>query len=136
MTNGTYTLLIDLPEPATITFGAAGERDLRTGVYAYTGSAFGPGGFARVDRHRRIATGEHDARHWHVDYILGHPETRIVEVVRSAGDDIECAVAESLPGEPAPGIGASDCDCESHLLYGGEHVTFAEEVRRTHERVR
>lgn len=136
MTSGTYTLLIELPEAATITFGAAGKRELSAGVYAYTGSAFGPGGFSRIDRHRRVASGENDARHWHVDYLLGHPETRILEVVRSADADIECAVSQRLAAEPVEGIGASDCDCNSHLVYGGREKAFLDEVRRAHASAR
>lgn len=133
VTSGTYTLLIALPEAATITFGAAGERDLQAGVYAYTGSAFGPGGFSRIDRHRRVATGKNDARHWHVDYLLGHPGTRITDVVRSAGADVECAVSRRLPGEPVPGIGASDCDCHTHLVHLGQGQALDDDVRRAHE---
>lgn len=132
VTSGTYTLLVELPEAATITFGAAGERALPAGVYAYTGSAFGPGGFSRIDRHRRVASGENDARHWHIDYLLGHPGTRIVEVVRSVEADIECAVSQRLAGEPVDGIGASDCDCNSHLVYGGGGQAFLDAVRRAH----
>ncbi|MFW6018542.1 MAG: GIY-YIG nuclease family protein, partial [Halapricum sp.] len=130
VTSGTYTLLIELPDAATITFGAAGERELAAGNYAYSGSAFGPGGFSRIDRHRRVASGENDARHWHVDYLLGHPGTRIVEVVRSAEADIECGVSQRLPGETVSGIGASDCDCDSHLVYGGRSEAFLDDVRR------
>ena len=132
MTSGTYTLLIDLPEAATITFGAAGERNLDPGIYAYTGSAFGPGGFSRIDRHHRVATGENDARHWHVDYLLGHPGTRIVDVVRSADADIECAVSRGLAGDPVDEIGASDCDCGTHLVYCGTGTGIADDVRRAH----
>lgn len=49
---GTYTLVIALPEPATIKVGALGEHGFPTGWYAHTGSAFGSGGLSRVDRHR------------------------------------------------------------------------------------
>jgi len=136
MASGTYTLLIELPEAATITFGAAGERDLDAGIYAYSGSAFGPGGFSRIDRHRRVATGANDARHWHVDYLLGHPGTRIAEVVRSADADIECAVSQRLAGDPVPGIGASDCDCPTHLIYCEQEAPIVDDVRRAHAEVR
>ena len=115
MTGGTYTLLIELPEPAAITVGALGERRFPAGAYAYTGSALGSGGFSRVDRHRRVAAGEHDVRHWHVDYLLGHPASRIREVVTTDERDVECPVAGRLPEGPITGFGASDCDCRSHL---------------------
>lgn len=132
VTSGTYTLVVELPEAASITFGAAGDRDLAAGLYAYTGSAFGPGGFSRIDRHRRVATGENDARHWHIDYLLGRPGTRIVEVVRSADTDVECAVSGRLPGKPVGGIGASDCGCDTHLIYGDNGQGFVDDVRRAH----
>ncbi|WP_144049903.1 DUF123 domain-containing protein, partial [Halorubrum ezzemoulense] len=57
-------------------------------------------------------------RHWHVDYLLGHPAARIDRVVRSLGVDVECPVAERLPAGPVDGFGASDCDCPSHLAAG------------------
>ena len=71
MTGGTYTLLVELPECSTVEVGALGSLDLDAGWYAYTGSALGPGGFTRVQRHREMAVGERAARHWHVDYLLG-----------------------------------------------------------------
>lgn len=114
---GTYTLVLDLPKPAEITVGALGPREFPAGAYAYTGSALGSGGFARVDRHRRVATGAHDARHWHVDYLAGHPATALVAVHQAAGADCECTVARGLPDGPVSGFGSSDCDCRSHLAY-------------------
>lgn len=130
---GTYTLVVDVAEPATIEVGALGEHTLDAGTLAYTGSALGTGGFARVDRHRRTARGEHDVRHWHVDHLLGRPDVRIDRVVRSVGVDVECAVAEDLPAGPIDGFGASDCDCPSHLAAGGDLDEFAARIREVHE---
>ncbi|MGM0448263.1 MAG: GIY-YIG nuclease family protein [Methanobacteriota archaeon] len=112
---GSYTLVVALAEDATLSAGALGERRLVAGAYAYTGSALGAGGFSRVDRHRRTARGEHDVRHWHVDYLLGHPAAGIDRIVRSVGVDVECAVTQRLPAGPVDGFGASDCGCPSHL---------------------
>ena len=139
MPKGTYTLLVEFQESATVAFGAAGERDLESGWYAYTGSAFGPGGFARVERHRELARGERESRHWHVDYLLGHPESRIAEVVKTAGADVECEVSREiesgaeLDAEPIAGLGASDCDCDSHLKFAFEGEGLEQEVRRAHD---
>ncbi|WP_144799285.1 GIY-YIG nuclease family protein [Halorubrum depositum] len=133
---GTYTLLVELADPAVIEVGALGEARFDGGVYAYTGSALGAGGFARVDRHRRTARGEHDVRHWHVDHLLGHPDARIDRVVRSVGADVECAVAERLRAGPVDGFGASDCGCPSHLAATEEGESlgaFASRVRGAHE---
>ncbi|ELZ36712.1 hypothetical protein C471_14058 [Halorubrum saccharovorum DSM 1137] len=135
-TGGTYTLLVELAAPAAIEVGALGGHRFEPGGYAYTGSALGTGGFSRVDRHRRTARGEHDVRHWHVDHLLGHPDARIDEVVRSVGADVECAVAGRLPAGPVDGFGASDCDCGSHLAAAddGEALDeFAARVREAHE---
>lgn len=134
MTGGTYTLLCVLPEPATLSVGALGTVDLSAGAYAYTGSALGPGGFARVDRHRRVARGESDVRHWHVDSLTGHPQTELAGVVTTA-TDAECRVARRLPDGPVAGFGASDCDCRSHLSRTGELGTLRRRVEAAHEAV-
>ena len=130
---GSYTLVVALASDATVSAGALGERRLPAGAYAYTGSALGSGGFSRVDRHRRTARGDHDVRHWHVDYLLGHPAARIDRVVRSVGVDVECAVAERLPPGPVAGFGASDCDCPSHLSVGDGLDALAERALTEHE---
>ncbi|QWC20084.1 GIY-YIG nuclease family protein [Halorubrum sp. 2020YC2] len=120
---GSYTLVVALTDDATLSAGALGEHRFPAGAYAYTGSALGSGGFSRVDRHRRTARGDHDVRHWHVDYLLGHPAARIDRVVRSVSVDVECAVAERLPAGPIAGFGASDCGCPSHLASGDRDET-------------
>jgi endonuclease-3 len=132
-TGGTYTLLFDLPRDVAVGVGALGECRFPAGAYAYTGSARGGGGFARVDRHRRVAGGDHDVRHWHVDYLAGHPATDLVTAVTSAGADAECAVAARLPDGPVPGFGASDCDCRSHLARGETMATLLAAVEAAHE---
>ncbi|MFC6724907.1 DUF123 domain-containing protein, partial [Halobium palmae] len=70
---GTYTLLFELAESTSLEVGALGTHTVPAGWYAYTGSALGSGGFARVCRHERVAAGDHDVRHWHVDYLGGCP---------------------------------------------------------------
>ncbi len=131
-TGGTYTLVIDLPEPTVLSVGALGDHRFAAGAYAYTGSALGTGGFARVDRHRRVAAGEHDVRHWHVDHLLGHSETRIDRVIESAGADVECVVAGRLPEGPVDGFGSSDCGCVSHLSTAPDVGTLADLAVRAH----
>jgi endonuclease-3 len=114
-TSGTYALVVGLPDDVELTVGALGTATFPAGGYVYVGSALGTGGFSRVDRHRRVATGRHDARHWHVDYLAGHQASRLRGVVTVAGRDVECALAERIPAGPLAGFGASDCDCEAHL---------------------
>ncbi|WP_458206256.1 GIY-YIG nuclease family protein [Haladaptatus sp. NG-SE-30] len=130
---GTYTLLIELVEPAVIEFGAKGVRTLDSGWFAYTGSAFGSGGFSRIDRHERVASGDLDVRHWHIDYLLGHPATRLVADVRTPDEDVECEVVRGIDAEPVAGIGASDCDCDTHLQFTPDRDTLVRMVRRAHD---
>jgi len=132
MTGGTYTLLIGLARPADITVGALGEHRFPAGAYAYTGSAFGPGGFGRVDRHYELAAGERGTRHWHVDYLLGHGDASIRGDVRTTDADVECAVAAALPEAPVAGFGASDCGCRSHLAYDEDGDRLRAAVSRAH----
>lgn len=133
---GTYTLLIELDRDAEIEVGALGVRNVPAGWYAYTGSAFGSGGFSRIDRHRRVASDENDVRHWHVDYLLGHPEARLDSVTKSPGVNAECAIARALPGGPVPGFGASDCACGSHLAFAADRTALARAIERAHARRR
>ena len=130
---GTYTLLVDLPTATTLSVGALGEHRFPAGAYAYTGSALGPGGFSRVRRHRRTARGDHDVRHWHVDYLLGETEARIDRVVHAPGVDAECPIAGRLPAGPVDGFGASDCGCSSHLSAAGALEELIENVIRAYD---
>ncbi|WP_135303541.1 GIY-YIG nuclease family protein [Haloarcula amylovorans] len=135
MDGGTYTLLLDRVSGGTVEVGALGDLSLPAGYYAYTGSALGGGGFSRVDRHRAVASGENDARHWHVDYLLGAAETRVDHVVTTSAA-IECAVARRLGGterfEAVESFGCSDCDCRSHLHYGDDCEELLVAVERAH----
>ncbi|WP_459193098.1 GIY-YIG nuclease family protein [Halosimplex sp. J119] len=146
---GTYTLVLELGAPATIEVGALGAREFDAGWYAYTGSAFGPGGFTRVERHRELCAGERDARHWHVDYLLGHPDVTVEAVGRTPDEDVECEVSRTLAGEQSggdgddaearervPAFGASDCDCDSHLVSAVDGASLRRAVERVHRKYR
>jgi endonuclease-3 len=136
---GTYTLVVQFDTAQHLTIGAAGEYAFPTGWYAYTGSAFGPGGLARIDRHRTVATGENQTRHWHVDYILGCPAVELVDDVRSPGVDAECAIVDAIvEGGPdrVDGIGASDCACAGHLVGPCDREPLRDAIERAHERAR
>jgi endonuclease-3 len=133
MPGGTYTLIIERQAGASITVGALGERMFPAGWYAYTGSALGSGGFARVERHRRTARSEHDVRHWHIDYLLGESATALDRVVTSEGVDAECAIAGRIEGEGVAGFGCSDCGCHSHLVHATSRAALVESVDRAHQ---
>jgi Uri superfamily endonuclease len=116
--SGSYLLIIDCEQSTEIAVGALGTLAFDAGYYGYVGSAFGPGGLSRVDRHRRVAAGEHDVRHWHIDYLLGADTTRLVAVETFVDRDVECALATALSEADCRHVdsfGASDCDCVSHL---------------------
>lgn len=113
---GTYVLVVTLARSTTVEVGALGPIAFEAGKYAYVGSAFGPGGFSRIDRHRSVASGERTVRHWHVDYLLGHREASLERVVTFPEEDRECELADELPGNRVADFGASDCDCRAHLL--------------------
>jgi Uri superfamily endonuclease len=132
---GTYVLILENARPARFDVGRLGSIGLRTGFYAYVGSALGPGGLrARVGRHLCPTR----AVRWHIDY-LKHA-TRIVEIwylddrVRR-----EHAWAKALgrfPGAsiPMPGFGSSDCSCPAHFFYlwtAPRLATFARTLGRT-----
>lgn len=136
-TGGTYTLVLALDGETTIEVGALGSRRFTPGGYAYVGSARGAGGFARIKRHREVAAGERDTRHWHIDYLLGHPDTGIESVHKTAGVDGECAVAGRLAAkaEPVPDFGCSDCDCKTHLFFAPDGTALRAAVERAHDRL-
>jgi endonuclease-3 len=130
---GTYTLLVDVQEQVTVGVGALREVTFDPGWYAYTGSALGSGGFARLDRHRELAAGDRDTRHWHIDYLLGADAADIDAIVRSPGADIECGVASTVDGSAVPDFGCSDCDCRSHLVYAPQRAHLLGSVQRAHD---
>ncbi|MFB6077265.1 MAG: DUF123 domain-containing protein, partial [Candidatus Nanohaloarchaea archaeon] len=70
---GTYTLVVQVDQDLTREVGALGNIRFSSGWYAYTGSAMGPGGLQRVERHREVAAGEREVRHWHIDHLLSAP---------------------------------------------------------------
>jgi Uri superfamily endonuclease len=103
-----------------IEVGRLGRLSFEPGVWAYVGSAFGPGGLAaRLGRHligsRRT--------HWHIDHLLVTGE--VIGVLVSAHDSrLECEWAgwtAARTVRSVGGFGSSDCRCPSHLfLVGGE----------------
>ena len=114
---GSYVLVVSCEEAIEIEVGALGEHSFE-GSYAYVGSAFGPGGLSRVDRHREVAGGEREIQHWHLDYLLSADQTQLTTVETYPDRDIECALATALDDagcQAVESFGASDCGCGSHL---------------------
>ncbi|PLY00743.1 MAG: DUF123 domain-containing protein [Desulfuromonas sp.] len=115
---GSYIVWFKLGRKRRITVGRLGEQVFRPGIYAYCGSAFGPGGLrARLSHHLRNS----ERPHWHIDYLKNC--SRIVEAWYSTRpENREHFFAEQLSALPQAEIvlakfGASDCTCATHLIY-------------------
>lgn len=132
---GTYSLVVEVSEAATIEVGALGPVAFEPGWYAYAGSARGPGGFARLDRHWEVAAGDREVRHWHLDYLLGHGAASVDATFQTADVDGECAIAAAEDGRPIPAFGSSDCDCPSHLHYHAQRDAALSAAARAHARL-
>ncbi len=117
MERGVYCLVFENPA-AVLEVGRLGAIAFRPGYHLYVGSALGPGGLARVERHRRLGRDRDRNPHWHVDRLLLDPRFRLAAVVTAwTGERLECALARSIGGETVAGFGATDCRCGSHLAF-------------------
>lgn len=112
---GAYLLVITLEKPLLMALPGRPPAMLSPGLYAYCGSAYGPGGLkARVARHLRADK----PQRWHVDRLTA---VGSVSAVALAPSGRECDLFErvrALPGTdvPVPGFGSSDCRrCTAHL---------------------
>jgi Uri superfamily endonuclease len=116
MEPGIYCLVFANPA-AVLEVGSLGPVAFRAGYHLYVGSALGPGGLSRVERHRRLGRDRDRGPHWHVDRLLLDPRFGLAAVVTAGtGERLECALARALGGDAVPGFGASDCRCGSHLV--------------------
>lgn len=115
---GIYCLILKT-SGAVLSVGARGEVTFPPGWYIYVGSALGPGGLARVDRHIRVYEGKGDHRpRWHIDHLL--TDSRFVLTAAVCGkttERLECTLARCLGDGGIRGFGCSDCRCTTHLLY-------------------
>lgn len=115
---GTYVLLVELASPVAISVGRLGSIHFDAGIYAYVGSAFGPGGLAA--RLRRYIVGPRKT-HWHIDHLL--ERAAVTGALHRADlERRECHWARWVGNRAkahVPGFGSSDCRCESHLFFVG-----------------
>ncbi|TDO83303.1 Uri superfamily endonuclease [Halanaerobium saccharolyticum] len=112
---GVYILKIKLEVEKKIEVGALGRKTFAPGYYFYTGTAQS-NLKARVKRHYSS-----DKKfHWHIDYLLAEADLENDFVFELPGEG-ECFLARVLIENggrtPAAGFGASDCSCDSHLIY-------------------
>lgn len=134
---GIYTLILRRDDSQKIRIGSLGVLEFAAGFYAYTGSARGPGGLKRVDRHILVLEGKKNTRRWHIDYLLPGSGFQEVVITRTA-HDLECQIARSI-GErlqAVPKFGCSDCDCQSHLHYSDDLQRLLDSVRKAHSRAK
>ena len=111
---GTYVLVFRLTARTRVKT-SHGFTFLEPGIYAYVGSAFGPGGLrARISRHLR----REKKIHWHIDWVTTGEEFQPLGVWVVVGERKEKELAELLSGtfKPVPGFGASDSREDSHLF--------------------
>lgn len=115
---GTYILVLQAQQPATINVGRLGMMEVRPGYYLYTGSAFGPGGLCgRLAHHLRPVI----RPHWHIDYL--RQAANVVEIWISIGPTslehqwAQALYASSLCAVSCLHFGASDCRCRAHLVF-------------------
>jgi Uri superfamily endonuclease len=131
---GIYTLVLRLDQAQEIEVGSLGTVQFVEGCYCYTGSARGPGGLKRLERHKRVLLGASSVRRWHIDYLL--PYTSLVEaVVTHTSADLECRIARRIGSELklVPHFGSTDCRCPSHLHFSREPDQIKDVVRRSHQ---
>lgn len=133
MDPGIYTLVLWLDRAREIEVGSLGIVQFEEGYYCYTGSARGPGGLNRVERHKRVLLGGSPVRQWHIDYML--PYTSMVEaVVTRTSADLECQIARRIDSELRVVLhfGSTDCKCPGHLHYSQELDKIQDVVRGAH----
>jgi len=134
---GTYTLFLRLVETQLIEVGKLGQNRLSAGLYAYQGSAKGPGGLrARLGRHLR----GNGKPNWHIDYLREISEVLGFAYIEDQENQylnipVECAWSQFLVGGmvasvPIPGFGASDCNsgCLAHLANISEKLSLEDHL--------
>ena len=116
MDKGIYCLVLKNPA-CTMQVGALGPLSFAKGWHCYIGSALGPGGLVRLDRHLSLAEHRNKRPKWHIDYLLTDRRFAVAYAVSAPTTErLECRLAEALSEQGVPGFGCSDCDCPSHLL--------------------
>jgi Uri superfamily endonuclease len=124
MDKGIYALILR-SDGKTIRVGALGDIILPKGYLIYVGSALGPGGLIRVQRHLTLSQ-EIRKPHWHIDYLLQDRGISLIASVSAATTSrFECSLAEAIGGDFIPRFGSSDCGCRSHLFVRPDDPTEA-----------
>jgi Uri superfamily endonuclease len=119
---GAYILKIEVPRNLALRIGVLGEALLPAGQLLYVGSAL-KNLDQRIARHGRLGEQKTGKLHWHIDYLLTHPEIRLIEAI-AFPDGNECRISLKISQQkgvtaPIPYFGASDCKsgCPAHLYH-------------------
>ena len=132
---GTYTIIIENESKGYQAFGSLGRARLGRGKYLYTGSAMGSSATSLERRLQRHAARSKRLR-WHVDYLTSKPGCRVTGAVFVVSNkryecDVNRKISEELELRPVlPRIGASDCDCDGHLLGPERRLTKRSLLKR------
>jgi len=122
---GAYVLTLHCRRTHHLQVGSLGKIKVRSGYYAYVGSAFGRNLTieSRVKRHRLVKSGKTRSRHWHIDHLLADREVALLKVLPvEAQRRVECEVSKRIWGiadAVIANFGSSDCrdGCKGHLYY-------------------
>jgi Uri superfamily endonuclease len=135
--SGTYILLLHCAPEQMVAVGRLGRLRLEPGWYAYTGSAFGPGGVAaRCKHHRHIS----ERPHWHIDYLRAVTSLRQIWFTHDpqSREHQWSALLEKSRGarQPFAGFGATDCNCDTHLFHFSSPPSFDGFSRRVRRQMK
>jgi Uri superfamily endonuclease len=129
---GAYILYLDVKQPLTLCVGSLKTIFLPRGRYAYIGSARS-GIESRIRRHKRLAEKKAGPCHWHIDYLLVHPQIKLTCEIPIPGGS-ECDISHQISSRkgtsaPVPKFGATDCreKCKAHLYLLKTMVDFIAE---------
>lgn len=111
--HGDYLLVLYLDAERMIRIGEKGDVFFKKGYYVYVGSAK-RNLDQRLARHQRLRK----KMHWHIDYIRQQCQFIQAIPIRTSSDleHTLAAAVKRIADWTIPGIGCTDCDCESHVF--------------------
>jgi Uri superfamily endonuclease len=133
---GAYVLYLDVKRSITLCVGSLKRVVLPSGRYAYVGSAHRSIA-GRVSRHKRLAEQKTGKLHWHIDYLLTHPQIQLAGAIALAGIS-ECDLSRRIASRrgsstPVANFGSTDCraGCKAHLYRLGTAQSAPSALRRS-----
>ena len=123
MSEGVYSLLIELKKDQKMEIGKLGKFYFPKGFYIYTGSAMN-NLEKRIERHLR----KNKKKFWHIDFFLANDFAKVISILKvKTKKKIECKLNKTILSKLNGKIlvnkfGSSDCNCKSHLIYLGNKI--------------